>query len=255
MNVQKLSLLSSAAVLALMVGSAQAVTITTVGVYDEDTVNANTVDAVSATTNNSLTLSDTKTALADAFAANTGGVWDMSFVAGAFDGNYTSYELSYGVSQSNTLTLTSTDHDDGDFISGYNASSTTTSGISTGGFMGKTSGGNSGLSGDLVWTPSTALTLISITTLDRDDAARQSRLTATLQDNTVIFTASAGADTDTLQVLTATVDNPIVSFTFEQTAGSFSRYDDLGFIVVPEPGSLALLGLGGLLIGTRRRRG
>lgn len=38
-------------------------------------------------------------------------------------------------------------------------------------------------------------------------------------------------------------------------AGGVAYLDNVSLTVVPEPGSLALLGLGGLLIGARRRRG
>lgn len=42
-----------------------------------------------------------------------------------------------------------------------------------------------------------------------------------------------------------------------ETSSNYSRtwYDGVGYEVVPEPSSLALLGLGGLLVASRRRRG
>ncbi|MCG8585157.1 MAG: hypothetical protein MI757_10630, partial [Pirellulales bacterium] len=78
--------------------------IPTVGIYDE---NGNT-DAVDVeATGNSQSLAQTKTDLAAAFAADTGGVWDFdTTVSGEFDNiGRDSFDLTYGTSQSNTLNL------------------------------------------------------------------------------------------------------------------------------------------------------
>lgn len=44
-----------------------------------------------------------------------------------------------------------------------------------------------------------------------------------------------------------------VGFESNQGAGIFGRVDDVVLTLVPEPTSLALLGLGGLLVSRRRR--
>jgi hypothetical protein len=53
-------------------------------------------------------------------------------------------------------------------------------------------------------------------------------------------------------VVTADSNNPMLSFTFFNSP-SYWDLDDVSVNVVPAPGSLALLGLGGLLAGRRRR--
>ena len=48
-------------------------------------------------------------------------------------------------------------------------------------------------------------------------------------------------------------DNREIGGAFSSSFGDPAEYDNLGFVLVPEPASLTLLGLGGL-IATRRRR-
>lgn len=55
-------------------------------------------------------------------------------------------------------------------------------------------------------------------------------------------------------VVTTTDPTADLTLTFGGVSGGFGGGIFAGYTVVPEPGSLALLGLGGLLIGTRRRR-
>jgi hypothetical protein len=196
--------------------------IITVGIYDEDVVNANTVDAVAG--GSSLTLAETKALVASAWAADTGAVWNMDIAkAGEWDsGRYYDFALLYGAAQNKTLTLTmSSVHYENHLSMG----SATYAKIS-GAFMA------SGANLDRVWDVSEPLSMIAISQMFRD-TSRSFRLMATLQDNTTIATTSTTAGVDTLHVLTATADNPIVSFTFDNT--NYNGYDDLAFVVAVEP--------------------
>ncbi len=53
------------------------------------------------------------------------------------------------------------------------------------------------------------------------------------------------------------LEGQILQFGFNNTAGNFEasgvNYDNISFDIVPEPASLALIGLGGLMMATRRR--
>jgi hypothetical protein len=95
--------------------------------------------------------------------------------------------------------------------------------------------------------------MIAISQMNRDDS-RSLRLVATLEDASTIATANTSGAVDTLHVLTASADNPIVSFTLD--IDNYNGFDDLAFVVaVPEPSTLALAAFGLLgLIGFGRRR-
>lgn len=220
-----------------------AAAIVTVGVYDENTGNTDTVDVVS--TGSSLDLAQTQSLVATAFANNLGGVWNFdTAVTGEWEygTQYTSFDLTYGVSQSQTLGLSVTSGTGG--ITANNTAGNAISGAGQANLPGL---------GSRVWTPGTALTMIAITTLDQGNTDRQGRLVAKLQDNSTISTAFAAGTTDTLHVLTASAANPIVQFTWDVNATGYVRWDDLAFVVIPEP-SAALLGGMGLLLLLRRRR-
>lgn len=53
---------------------------------------------------------------------------------------------------------------------------------------------------------------------------------------------------------TSAIGSIVITHTTTTSGTSSIGFDDLAFTIVPEPGSLALLALGGLLVGSRRRR-
>ncbi len=102
------------------------------------------------------------------------------------------------------------------------------------------------------FTPNQPLLTVGYFNTDRNSAGRDPSLTVTFQDGTTANTSGANADNVFFHGLSGTAANPIVRFSMSQS--DFVRYDDLGFIVVPEPSSALLLGLASLGVLIRRRR-
>lgn len=230
------SILPVTGMLAVSIATAPAasISVNTVG-----TINGNNKTVLEAT-GNSLSVTTFASDISTAFANNTGGVWNFD---GAFF-NVNSGEtvtLNYGASLTNSLVLT---------VGG--------NGINQGFAAGEPTSGDQtvmGLVGDAstrTFTPSTPLLTLGIFNTDRNDAGRLPILTVTYQDTTTASTSGANADNTYFHGLSGTLANPIVSFSLSQN--NFVRYDDLGFIAVPEPSSALLLGLVGLGAFARRRR-
>jgi hypothetical protein len=234
------SLLPIAGILVASIAAASAtsIVVNTVGVVN---TNAHTIiDATNSISNTSFA-SDVTTA----FANNTGGVWN--FEGSNFSTNIgETVTLNYGTSQANSLVMT---------IGGTNGINTgfVTTTEATSGSQGM------GLQGDgstRTFTLNTPLLTLGVFLGNRGDNSRTSVLTVTFQDLTTASTSGANAGpasgSNYFEGLSGTLANPIVSFSLAQT--NFIRYDDLGFVAVPEPSSALLLGLvgfGGLI---RRRR-
>lgn len=203
------------------------------------TVNGNG-KTISEATGNSLTSTTFASNIATAFANNTGGVWNFDGTNFNVNGGET-ITLNYGVSLTNSLVLT---------LGG--------NGINQGFAAGEPTSGTDtvlGLGGDALtrtFALSTPLLTVGIFNTDRNDAGRLPVLTVTYQDTTTASTSGANADNTYFHGLSGTLANPIVSFSISQN--NFVRYDDLGFVTIPEPGSAALLGLVGLGALIRRRR-
>lgn len=226
---------------ATITASSASITVDTVGVINPRG------RTISEATDNSLTVTTFATTIADAFANNTGGVWnfdgpDFDVTAGE------TITLNFGTSLTNSLVLTMSGAPTGidQSTSMTQAADETTSGDYQMGLAGTDTGTLT-----RTFTPDTPLLTVGIFSTDRNDATRVGFLTVTYQDTTTASTSGANANNAFFHGLSGTVDNPIVSFSLSQN--NYVRYDDLGFVVVPEP-SAALLGGFGLLALLRRRR-
>ena len=228
--------LISISVLAMSLASVSAASITvdTVG-----TINGNG-RTILETTGSTVTSTAFIADIATAYANNTGGV--MNFEANPmFVQNNDTITLNYGVSLTNSLDLT------------YNSANA----IDSGDIPGEATSGDRvlGLVGGAdtrTFTPDKGLLEIGIFSTDRGDAGRLPVLTVTYFDTTNASTSGANADDVYFHGFKTSADNPIVSFSLSQN--NFLRYDDLGFVVVPEPSSALLLGIGGVAAFIRRRR-
>lgn len=232
MNRITTSLLTAALVFA---GSSAYGAVVTTGIYDENTVQLNAVDQNTPDADQNLTFAQFTTDVAAAFANNTGGV--ASFDAESTGSLPIGIEFKYGVSQANTLTATRT----GANVNIETGSTTPISGANRLGLTGQ----------DWALSFDTSLLAFGITVLDR--GSRTLDLTYNLADSSsVTVSGNPNGNGDMFFGYKASVANPIVSVDFD--ASNFQHYDDLGFIIVPEPASLALMGLGGLLMIGRPRQ-
>jgi hypothetical protein len=216
--------------------SAASINVNTVG-----TINGNgltILEAGGSTVNLTTFASD----IATAFANNTGGVWDFEGTTfNILDGETAT--LSYGISLANSLVLT-VNNDGGIDINQSNNPGEATSGSNV---LGLGGGANT-----RTFTLSTGLLELGIINTDRNGADRLPVLTVTFQDNTTASTSGANADDWYFHGFKTTEANPIMSFAISQN--NFVRYDDLGFVVVPEPSTMALAGLGLASLAVLRRR-
>jgi len=202
-----------------------------------------------------VTLSSMNSLIATAFANDTGGVINFDPANGWTTTPVSSINLTYGTSQANSLTMSL----------GPSAAGLTGFASSTGSGTTAVSGANylafSGGSGtpplDATLNFSQGLSDFGITQLARS-GDRTLTLSFTLQDNTVVTyapdTVLSGSTTVNFYGYQAPVNDPIKSVTLTCSQGFF-RMDDLAFVVAPEPGTMALVGMGGLgmLFALRRR--
>lgn len=244
--------------------------VTTVGVYDESTTDENTGVAgiqnnsvdVSATVDvaNRVSLATFSSSVLTAFNNNLGGV--INFDNG-LTGNFGStISASYGTSQAKSINITN-----GVSNTWTAIASTSRTGIShptndTTGTILSISGNTGTATGpDFVFNFSVTdqVVMVGGTLLSRSGATNQTvtaRVTfSNATTDSVVFT-SAGANNggnDTFAGFKAPTGFYITQFQFDLPTNEFRSVDDLGFITVPEPTSLAMIGLGAALVLRRRR--
>ena len=260
--------LSALAVCAALVQSAPAATISTIGVYDEAT-RTNAVDTIADDTNPGDgigtgvavspgdALATFTSAVATAYNSNRGGVAGFdSFPASTSLG--TSLQFVYGVSGTKTLNVTSSE---ALRAAGYGSATA----ISGDRVLDNGDGADSTF--DLAFGSITGgevnerVTQVAITALSRSGSTSGGMtLTVTFDDNSTStltsFIGSTNGGDDTFYRFLAPTGRYITELSFLRNAGGTRPFDDFAFItgIIPEPASLALAALGGLMMVARPRK-
>lgn len=224
-------------------------TFATVGVYDEQVVNMNTVERIAAGTNvgtlgtgNTGLIADGADGLAimtprfaAAFAGNTGGVVNFDSITNTIDqANFRQFDAAFGTDLAFTLS-----------VNRINAPGDNTSGLNTNSNNPVISGANYlGISGNAAFTIafSRPLKEFGITAVSRN-AQRTGTMTITYTDTTTFVFPSqvlGATDDDTFFGHIAPGTKKIASMSWlSAPAGDFVRWDDLGFVVADfQPGDV-----------------
>ncbi len=224
-----------------------------VGVYDENTVQTNAVDTEAG--GNSSTLAQFTTDVANAFDADLGGVIDFNGPSGTLAPSDT-LTVSFGTTLSNTVVLTNINS--GSEKIGQSFSNRTAISGDNAAHLTAGTDGSTGRNDFEFSLSGTEVIELGVTVLSRSGLAGSAIFTVTLDDATTLSTSSSslsasnGGD-DTFFHLAATSGRYITAFKVDLSGSNyFIGIDDIGFITVPEPASMALIGLGGLMMIRRR---
>jgi hypothetical protein len=231
------------------------ITVSTVGTYAPNPNSLTIRDAGSnADAASGITLSAFQTLITNAFADNTGGVWNADSSSGiSYSTNYgedaaNAITAKYGTSQANLLSFYRTDSAPNVAFSNVANGTQTVSGDGIIGFS-QDSAPNIAFS--------QSLSALGLTLVPRSSGeARSATLVAVLDDATTLTstTESVSLNDPVFFGFVAPVGRTIVGLNITP-GGGFARFDDLGFVTaVPEPTTGAML-LGGFgLLGMLRRR-
>lgn len=246
------------------------ISVATVGTYAASPTLGMTInDATSnGTPVTGITLANFQTLVTAAFAAETGGVINAedqtaggTINPGSWRNNNTNYgegaanviTATYGSTQGNSLGIYRTDTDAAGVPFGINGNTNNAFFASGNSYIGIQ---GSGSPVNLVFTK--GLSALGLTLVPRG-ALRNVTMTAVLNNAASIVGSTQMLTADNLSGaffwgFQAPVGSAIVGLNITSPEG-FSRFDDLGFVVVPEPASLSLFGLAsfGLLVVRRRR--
>jgi hypothetical protein len=256
-------LIAFAVVVSAPTADALPISVSSVGNYAPNPNALTLNDAASNSAAGGITLANFQTLMTGAFASNTGGVINFENATGwinsnggattAFgDGAANPVTVSYGVAQSESLGLWRTDVDanlvplavDSNSNNGVNVVSGTN-------YMGARTSGS-----PLNFAFSKPLSAIGFSLVPRGQL-RNVSMAAILENSSTIVGSTeqitaANTPGPYFWGFAAPVGNRIVGLRVDSPNG-FSRFDDLGFVAVPEPGSIALISLAGLVLLSHRR--
>lgn len=235
--------------------SGQTLMIGTAGVYDENAVQANSVNvSATSTAGNRLSLADFSAQVAAAFSSNLGGVIQFDSVPAG--GPFTEIAASYGLSQGQTLIISN-----GFAPWSISDSLTNRTPISGGQYL-STTGVDSGGRFVFQFAPASQVIAVGATLLSRSGSsdieftAQVTFSDLSTESVTFLSSGSSNAGNDTFAGFKAPDGLVITEFSFlNNPLNLYRSMDDLGFVVaIPEPSSFVLmLGLAVLLLAGLRR--